>query len=205
MYTPDNYKNEDKDEILAFVKANSFGIVVTKNEKLLATHIPIELIQKEDKKWYLQGHVAKGNPQWHDFKNEEVLAIFNGPHSYVSSSWYDFEEVPTWNYVAVHVYGKIRITTEGELLTMLHTLVDKYEAKSKEPIKLENLSAKTMRQIRGIVGFEIEITDIQATYKLSQSHSDQNYHNTANRLENIDNSGSKAIAALMKKKRPKTT
>lgn len=204
MYTPAYYKNEDLDEIFAFLKANSFGILVSKNEKLLATHIPIELIQKEDGKWYLQGHVAKGNPQWHDFKNEEVLAIFNGPHSYVSSSWYDFEEVPTWNYIAVHVYGKIRITSEDELSTMLHALVDKYEVESKEPIKLENLSAKTMGQIRGIVGFEIDITDIQATYKLSQTHSDKNYHNTADHLEEINDSGSKAIANIMKKKRPNT-
>ncbi|NER16245.1 FMN-binding negative transcriptional regulator [Spongiivirga citrea] len=203
MYTPKYYKNEDLDEILAFLKANSFGILVSKTEKLLATHIPIELIQKEDKKWYLQGHVAKGNPQWNDFKNEEVLAIFNGPHSYVSSSWYDFEEVPTWNYIAVHVYGKIRTTTEDELLTMLHALVDKYEADSKDPIKLENLSPKTIRQIRGIVGFEIEITDIQATYKLSQSHSDHNYHNVVDELAKVPNEGSKEIAQIMKKKRSK--
>lgn len=203
MYIPEHYKNNDQKEILEFLKANAFGILVTGGSKLLATHIPLELIERNGS-FFLEGHVARGNEQWKTFKNEkEVLAIFNGPHSYVSSSWYDFEEVPTWNYVAVHVYGKLKEVTGEAFEALLHRLINKYEATMKHPIKPENLSKKTMAQMRGIIGFEIEITDIQATYKLSQSHNDKNYHSVVEELEKTPLSASNEIAELMKKKRPK--
>ena len=93
-------------------------------EKSIATHIPLELSKNKLGKDILQGHVSKANPQWHHFKNNtEVLAIFTGPHGYISSSWYDFEEVPTWNYIAVHVYGTIKIIEGEELYNSLKQLV----------------------------------------------------------------------------------
>src|SRR6476660_8481291 len=100
MYIPSYYKNENREEIEAFLKANAFGILVnTVDGKLWATHIPLELAENEQCKQVLIAHVSKENPQWKSFDSgEEVLAIFSGPHAYVSSSWYDFEGVPTWNY-----------------------------------------------------------------------------------------------------------
>ena len=170
MYTPNHYKNEDLKQVREFIKSNSFGILVNQVDgKPWATHIPIELDTDEEGKDILVSHISKANPQWKSFnEKEEVLCIFNGPHTYVSSSWYMDEEVPTWNYIAVHVYGKITILSEEEVLASMHKLVDKYERDSKEPISLHDMSDKTMAQIRGVVGFKIEITDIQATYKLSQ-------------------------------------
>jgi len=171
MYIPKIYENTNLEEVKQFVQNNSFGILVThQNGKPLATHIPLELSQNKDGNDVLVGHISKANPQWHNFKDEgDVLAIFNGPHSYISSSWYDFEEVPTWNYIAVHIYGSIK-TIEGEALyNSLKKLMEKYESGSKNPVKIEDMSDKTMRQINGIIGFEIEITDIQAAYKLSQN------------------------------------
>lgn len=111
MYTPDLYKNENPEEIRTFLKENSFGILINQtNGKLCATHIPIELELNAEGKEILQGHISKLNPQAEGFTaNDEVLAVFTGPHSYISSSWYDHENVPTWNYIAVHVYGKIKI------------------------------------------------------------------------------------------------
>lgn len=206
MYIPNQYKNENLSEVKSFIQDNSFGILVShSNGKSIATHIPLELSKNEFGKDVLQGHVAKANPQWHHFKDKtEVLAIFNGPHSYVSSSWYNFEEVPTWNYIAVHVYGVIKIIEKEALYKSLKELVDKYEATSEKPIKVEELSKNTMRQINGIVGFEIEITDIQAAYKLSQGMNDKNHQTIISKLENDKNPQCKHIAGAMKNQRPKS-
>jgi transcriptional regulator len=130
MYTPDIYKNEDPESIRAFLKENSFGILINQtNGKLCATHIPIELEINDDGKEILQGHISKLNPQAEGFtENDQVLAVFSGPHGYISSSWYDHENVPTWNYIAVHVYGRIKIVNEDTTTQQLKKLVDKYEA-----------------------------------------------------------------------------
>ena len=135
----------------------------------MATHIPLELDKDSHGNDILVGHVAKANPQWKTFESQpEVLAIFNGPHAYISSSWYKEEEVPTWNYIAVHIKGRLEILAEEDVLDSLHKLVDRYEKDSEDPIRLKDLSPKTMRQVKGIVGFKIAIEEIHAAYKLSQ-------------------------------------
>ncbi len=203
MYIPKHYNNENLSEVKEFIQQNSFGILISSsNGRPLATHIPLELSKSKQGKNILQGHVSKANTHWNHFKDTtEVLCIFNGPHSYISSSWYDFEEVPTWNYIAVHVYGKIKIIEGEALYDSLKHLMDKYEKPSKNPVKIDELSKKTMNQIRGIVGFEIEITDIQAAYKLSQTHTDKNHTTIISELEKKNDAGSKAIAVEMKKQR----
>jgi len=201
MYTPDIYKNEDPESIREFLKENSFGILINQtNGKLSATHIPIELELNADGKEILQGHISKLNPQAAGFaENDQVLAVFSGPHSYISSSWYDHENVPTWNYIAVHVYGRIKIVDYGTAVEQLKKLVDKYEANSENPVRVEDLSEKTMREARGIFGFEIEIDEIQATKKLSQSRDDHNYNNIILELEKTENPQAIALAKEMSK------
>ncbi|MFX0556658.1 FMN-binding negative transcriptional regulator [Maribacter sp. CXY002] len=200
MYTPEHYKNDNIDEIKAFLKANSFGILVNEvNGKPWATHIPLVLETDGNGNDVLTGHLAKANPQWHSFKqNQEVLCIFNGPHSYISSSWYKDEEVPTWNYIAVHVYGTIEILEEAAVLSSLDRLVNKYEKGKINPISVANLSAKTMRQVKGVVGFKIVITEIQATYKLSQGR-EHDHPKIIDELNQRD-AGAIAIAQEMDKK-----
>ena len=199
MFIPNHYKNEDINEIKDFVKNNSFGILVNQVDgKPWATHIPLELDVNSEGNDILVGHIAKANPQWKYFEeNSQVLCIFNGPHSYVSSSWYKEEEVPTWNYIAVHIYGTLIIQNKERLLASLHKLVDKYEEGSKEPISLNDMSSQTMRQINGVVGFEIQVEDIQATYKLSQGR-EQDHSKIISELEEQKNSGSQAIAKCMR-------
>lgn len=205
MYIPKIYENKNLEEVKQFIQENSFGILVTQqNGKSLATHIPLELSNNDDDHEVLVGHISKANPQWHNFKdNGDVLAIFQGPQSYVSSSWYDLEEVPTWNYIAVHVYGTLK-TIEGEALySSLKELMEKYEKPSKNPIKIEDMSEKTMRQIKGIIGFEIKINDIQAAYKLSQNRDDKNHEAIITELQETKNPSSVKIAEHMKKQRHK--
>ena len=202
MFIPEHYQNNDIKEIHNFLKENSFGILINTIEgKPWGTHIPLELSKNSDNKDVLVGHIAKANLQSKNLVDgDEVLCIFNGPHSYISSSWYQHEEVPTWNYIAVHVYGTVKIQTSEELLTALHDLVDKYEQQSEHPISLNDMSKKTMRQVNGIIGFVIEIKDIQAVNKLSQGRS----HDHPKIISELEKQGSseKAVAEEMKKRMP---
>jgi transcriptional regulator len=205
MHIPNYYKNENIEEVKNFLIGNSFGILINQtNGKLTGTHIPMELDKDENGDDVLVGHISKANPQWKNFnKDEEVLAIFNGPHAYVSSSWYEKENVPTWNYIAVHVYGKIKIIEGDELLDSLKKLVDKYEANSENPVSVEKMSSKTLKQINGIIGFSIKINEIQAAYKLSQNRNESDYHNIVDKLENTGDAISNEVAKEMKKKEGK--
>lgn len=202
MYIPELYKNENQEDIQNFIHQNGFGILVNQtNGKLWATHIPL-LLEEKNGKQILVGHVSKENPQAESFKsNDEVLAIFSGAHTYISSSWYDHENVPTWNYLAVHVYGKVQLHSLEESIEALKKLVDKYEAKSEKPVRVEDLSKKTMLQARGIVSFEIEITAIEAKKKLSQNRDDKNYRNIISKLENSNDFLAIEVAKEMKKNR----
>jgi transcriptional regulator len=201
MYTPELYKNENQEEIRHFIHQNGFALLINQvNGKPWATHIPLVLETNSDGKELLVGHLSIENPQVKSLNNgEEVLAVFSGPHAYISSSWYDHENVPTWNYIAVHAYGIIRILNYEETVASLKNLVDKYEAKSENPVRIEDLSEKTMRQARGIIAFEMEITSIQATKKLSQNRDSKNYQNIISELEKTNDNQSISVANEMKK------
>ena len=203
MYIPTLYKNENQAEIENFIHQNGFGILVNQTDgKLWATHIPLILETTKSGQQLLVGHVSKLNPQGSSFRNNnDVLAIFSGAHSYISSSWYDHENVPTWNYLAVHVYGKVTILNHEEAVNSLKNLFDKYEAKSEKPVRIEDLSEKTMREARGIIAFTIEITSIEAVKKLSQNRDDKNYKNIVAELEKNNDNQSITVANEMKKNR----
>lgn len=202
MYIPELYKNENQTDIQNFIHQNGFGILVNQTDgKLWATHIPL-LLEEKDGKQILVGHVSRENPQAESFKtNDEILAVFSGVHTYISSSWYDHENVPTWNYLAVHVYGKVKLHSLEESIEALKRLVNKYEAKSEKPVRVEDLSKKTMLEARGIVSFEIEITAIEAKKKLSQNRDDKNYKTIISKLEKSNDNQAIAIAEEMKKNR----
>jgi transcriptional regulator len=201
MYIPELYKNENQTEIRNFIHENGFALLINQvNGKPWATHIPLLLETNAEGKELLVGHLSLENPQAQSLRNDsEVLAVFSGPHAYISSSWYDHENVPTWNYIAVHIYGTIRILNYDETITSLKKLVDKYESQLENPIRIEDLSEKTMRQARGIVAFEIAITSIQATKKLSQNRDAKNYATVISELEKRNDYQSVSVAAEMKK------
>jgi len=200
MYIPPYYKNQNPEEIREFLQSNSFGILINQAaEKLFATHIPMELETDQEGRAVLVGHLSKANPQSDALDDlKEVLAIFSGPDTYVSSSWYESEEVPTWNYMAVHVYGHIELLTEMELNASLDRLVKRYEAPMENPIQLANLSEKTLNQAKRIRGFKLVIRDIQAAFKLSQTRTNTEKKRIISELESCPHANAKAIAAAMK-------
>ncbi len=201
MYTPKLNRNENTEELQAFIRMNGFGILVsTVAGKPWASHIPL-MLSADGKK--LSGHIARGNKQWKEWNLEtEILAIFSGPHAYISSSWYDHENVPTWNYLAVHVYGHLKILSDHELLQSLKELTDKYEKHSERPVSVEKMNPDFVKkEMLGIVGFEIEITKMEATYKLSQNRDTKNHDAIVTELEKRKDHASTAIANEMKKAR----
>lgn len=202
MFIPKFYRNTDFLSIKEFIQKNAFGILVSNHEsKILATHIPLQWMEKEGKN-YLLGHISIANSQKKSFvDNTEVLCIFSGAHTYISSSWYNHENVPTWNYMAAHVYGKISIMTEKEeILKMLDDLMEKYEKNMENPSKLKNISPDYLEaHLNGIICFTIEIENIDCAFKLSQNRDATNKELVIKALEKQNDEFSLAIAEEIKK------
>jgi transcriptional regulator len=203
MYVPKLFRNENLAEVRDFLHRYSFGIVVSQVEgRPFAAHIPLELDQNAAGQDVLTGHLSIANPIWKALSEYEgqVLAIFQGPNTYISSTWYNHENVPTWNYTAVHVYGKVRLQTADEVYISLKKMVDKYEAITGTGLKVENYSAGFMeKQMKGLVGFEIAIEEIQAAYKLSQNRDEESHANVVKALQASGDPEAQAVAKLMEK------
>lgn len=200
MYIPKHYKENDVQEIKAFMKEHQFVTIVSnENNKPIATHVPIN-IHEENESLYITGHFAKNNKQWTTInQSTSILIIFQGPHAYISSTWYEEEDVPTWNYQSVHVYGDGRILSEHELIEDLTYLLDKHEKHRSNGASWDNMSENTRKQIKGIVGFEIEVKEIEAAYKLSQKRSEKEKSNIINELKKSSSSIDSEIANVMKR------
>lgn len=204
---PLNNWKEDA-EIASFIQKNAFATLVTQlDNKSWATHLPFVLDKNEDANAILTGHIAKANPQWKNFKeDQEVLVIFQGPHAYISSSWYNHENVPTWNYLAVHVYGKIRLIEGDELLDHLKKLVNIYEDRRPNRVSVETMSEEYVgKQIKALVGFEILISEVHGSRKISQNRDDVNHQNIVENLEESKFSLDKEMAVEMRKERSYST
>src|SRR5689334_22761685 len=130
MYTPDRYKQTDQDEIFRFIKENGFGIFITQlNGVPFATSIPMVIEKTEDGQTILVAHISKENPQCESLVDgSAALAVFQTHHAYVSSSWYNHENVSTWNYLAAQALGKLQVLSQIELIESLIKLTEKYES-----------------------------------------------------------------------------
>lgn len=176
MYSPDAFKVDDRTTLHAFMRQHNFATLVTQNDEgLQATHVPLVLKEEVGGQGALQGHLARANPQWRDLApDKEVLVIFTGPHAYISPAWYQTSPaVPTWNYTAVHVYGRPRLVEDsGEFAVMLHEFVEVHERDRLDRWSGEMPEEFRDRLMKGIVGFEIAITRIEGKFKLSQNRPD---------------------------------
>ncbi len=167
----------------------------------MGTHIPLLLGKNAVGEDTLTGHISRGNEQKYSLEDgAKVLVIFCGPHAYVSPRWYTEMNVPTWDYISVHVYGTMRIMEGEELKTALSRLVDNYEQGMPHPVLLEEIPERTMDEnLRGIVGFDIRIEEIQAAYKLSQNRNEESYHSVVAHLDQGDEL-SRKVASEMKER-----
>jgi transcriptional regulator len=177
MYNPELYAMKDVPSLHEFMRQHSFATLITQHEGLpFASHLPLMVNAGIGAQGALVGHMARNNPQWQDFAaGAEVLAIFHGPHAYVSGGWYEPNPMaaPTWNYMVVHARGRARILSEEELVQALHRLVDENEKGYPSPWKLELTQGLRERALPAIVGFEIELARIEGKFKLGQNRSEQ--------------------------------
>ena len=200
VYIPEHFRVDDHSDAIAFMRANPFAILVSSTaDGPFATHLPV-VIQEEGDQLMIRGHVAKANPHWRYLEqNPACLTIFHGPHAYISASNYTTREnVPTWNYGAVHVYGNARTFASPEdLQGMLHELIGTFEPAFAE--QWGSLS-ETYRQrmLSHIVGFEIAVTKIEAKFKLSQNRTREEQANVIDSLENAADTAISGVSRLMR-------
>jgi len=198
MYIPGFNSFTDGQEVVAFMQRYRFATIVTQVNGLpVATHLPF-LVKEENDKLVLQAHFAKANPQWKEIEGNTSLVIFTEPHAYISPNNYEkVENVPTWNYIAVHAYGKAQIldSVEQKIELLKHTINTFDSAYLRQWDALsEQYRSKMMN---GIVAFEIEVTDLQAKKKLSQNRSELERENIITSLGKSSDTNEREIAAYM--------
>ncbi|MCY0898454.1 MAG: FMN-binding negative transcriptional regulator [Firmicutes bacterium] len=204
MYIPKYYRIEDHEAIRSFITGSPFGIFVAHDgTKPIATHMPLLLREVEGRE-VLDGHVARSNPLWQVAPtNDEVLAIFQGPHTYISSSWYRDANVPTWNYVAIHVYGPCKVLDFPAFGEAMQYLLNHFEGARPNGRTWDRLPEEFLeRQMRAIVGLRIDITRIEAAQKMSQNRTDEDFFNIVKALEASAAHEDQAVARVMRRVRP---
>jgi transcriptional regulator len=200
MYIPKHFQETDRQRIVQFMKQYPFATIINMNGEIpIATHLPFVVHEQEDK-LMLFSHFAKANEQWRLLSKTISLVIFSEPHAYISAKHYDHEQnVPTWNYIAVHAYGTARlIEDEAGKLALLEKTIMSFEAGFQ--LQWNSMTDKFRSgMLQGIVGFEIEVFDLQAKYKLSQNRSSAEKEKIINDLSESEDPTAKAIAGYMVK------
>jgi transcriptional regulator len=203
MYIPKSNLLTDQEEAVAFMERFSFGTIVTSKDNVpTATHLPF-LVELKNDKIVITSHFAKANEQWKDIVACKVLVIFSEPHAYISPSNYEKEQnVPTWNYISVHAYGNGRLITNAEkVLELLEKTIDNYEESYKEQWNALSDDYK-MNMSKGIVAFEVKVTDLQAKKKLSQNKTVTEQRNIIQSLSKSEHATAQQIAEYMAKELP---
>ena len=172
LYIPPLFRVEDREAVCDLVEKNAFGTLVSSGASgLHVSHIPF-VLEREGDSIRLLGHVARANPQWEALESaQHVVAIFQGPHAYISPSWYaNHPSVPTWNYAVAHAHGKAQLMDEAELHDLLMRLSSTYEAASAKPWRMSELAPDYVgTMLKSIVGFAIEVERLEGKFKLSQN------------------------------------
>ncbi len=200
MYIPEHFRVREHAIAVEFMRKNPFGILISsENNEPFATHVPV-CLREIGEQLILRGHVAKANPHWRYLeKQPHCLMIFHGAHAYISPTNYSTREnVPTWNYGAVHAYGGGRVLTgRDELLGILHELIPMFEpAYAGQWASLDQTYRE--RMLSHIVGFEIAVTKIEAKFKLSQNRTRQEQENVITSLSTAEDTTISATADLMR-------
>lgn len=202
MYTPSHFTTTDPSWLDWLAEHHAFGTLVSQVEGApFASHLPV-LYRRTQDQVVLSGHWARPNPQWHQIESQRVLFIFQGPHAYISPRWYvdSPKQVPTWNYVAAHVYGTIRTLQEGEELERIVTsLSERFESGAASPWTLQSADPANRSRLKGIVGFELRADAVRIKLKLNQNHPSANVAGAIAGLRATGAAEAAAVAALMQK------
>ena len=176
MYLPRYYAQEDTAKLFEFMKDNSFGILFSHTgDEPMASHLPFVIDEEGGDQGLILGHMAKANDQWRYADGQQVMVVFHGPHTYVSPTWYQEDEVvPTWNYVTVHATGIFKpFEDRTRMEESVSRLTDQHEASQPEPWQMDYSTEYADQMFKRVVGFQIEITDLKGKWKLNQNHSEE--------------------------------
>jgi transcriptional regulator len=201
MYIPASFRESESEVLRSFVSRHSFATLISQHDgEPFASHLPLLLDDSPSPHGTLLGHMARANPQWKTANGQQVLAIFHGPHAYVSPSWYREQNVvPTWNYAVVHAYGRLSLIDDRERLhDVIRRTVHVYESPRPAPWSAGSPEPDfTNRLLDSIVGFEIAIDRIEGKWKLSQNHSLERQERVVEGLRESGGPDELEIAALM--------
>lgn len=201
MYTPSAFRIEDPGKLSDFIQKHSFATLITHDGQApFASHLPMLFRPEAGPHGTLVTHMARANPQWKHFAaGNEALAIFHGPHCYVSPAWYKTSPaVPTWNYAAVHAYGVPSIVSDQErVVALLRDLISTYEAAFDSPWSGDLPREYLDKMIQGIIAFEIPVSRIEGKYKFGQNRSPADIQGVIDVLSMSDDPDSQAVARMM--------
>lgn len=201
MYTPSSFQVTDLATLHSFIERYSFATLVSQQgDESVATHVPLLLEPNRGDNGQLVGHMARANPQWKSAHATRVLAIFHGPHAYISPTWYESNEtVPTWNYATVHAYGVLNLVEDRERLReIVERTVQVYEAGMPAPWSMDVVDpAYLEKMLLGIVGFEIAIDRLEGKWKLNQNHPVERREKVVRALDATGRAGDADVARMM--------
>jgi len=204
MYIPSDFQEENRDKLFELIDAYSFAMLISGSAaEPMISHVPLLLDRTRPGQERLVGHVARANKHWRRFDGSEpALVIFQGPHAYVSPTWYaSVHAVPTWNYAVVHVRGRPTLATSDTTLAILGRLIERFEAGRAIPWTPDLASPFITEQARAIVGFELTIEEITAKFKLGQNRDDADQAGIIRGLSEESSLHSRELAAFMSRQR----
>lgn len=202
MYIPASFAVKDRQKLHDFIEQHSFATLVSHDgHEPFASHLPLLLDRATGTEGRLLGHMARANAQWRHAADQQVLAMFQGPHAYVSPTWYEAANVvPTWNYVAVHVYGTLRLEHDKNgVREIVARTVNFYEANQSAPWSIESQDPDFIDRLAdSIVAFAIDIERTEGKSKLSQNHPPERREKVIRALSGSDDPQSREVAELMR-------
>ncbi len=204
VYLPPHFNETREDALIEHIERHDFGLLVTHGgAAMIASQVPF-LVERRDGRVYLQGHLARANPQCGDlYAGGEALTIFAGPHAYISPSWYEAgPAVPTWNYASVHAYGPCSAIGDADWLRgLLQRLSERHEAREAAPWRMQDLPEPYLAgMLNGILGFEIAVERLEGKFKLSQNRPAADRPRIVAALEARGDADSHGVARLMKER-----
>lgn len=200
MYIPQAFGTQDPAVLDRLAAYNAFGTLVSQSDGApFASHLPV-LYRRAEGQVRLAGHWARANPQWRDIEGQRVLFILHGPHAYISPRWYPEprKNVPTWNYAAAHLYGRVRLIEQvEELERIVVALAAQYEAGAAQPWRFEGTAESARARLRAIVGFELMAEEIQIKVKFNQNHPAENIRGVIDGLRTEGSTAAVEVASWM--------
>jgi transcriptional regulator len=201
VYLPRSFAPRETAQVLRLIAEHPFATLITPGvPEPHLSHLPLQLAADRGPAGTLLGHMARANPHWQHFGDSPSIAVFNGPHAYVSPSWYvePASAVPTWNYTVAHVHGTAELMeTKDEKRALLDELVARYEGSRANPWRLQLQGQALEAMLGAIVGFRLRIERIDAKFKLSQNRSAEDRERVIGALREEDHEDATATASWM--------